>query len=213
MQEEHDKMQEGHDKMQEEHDKMQEGHDKMQEEHDKMQEEHDKMQEENDGMQEKLVSYQKTHEAQLRIRANVLESAIQKPDTKKRKKRNEIAHGADLVLDLETIHLYQKSHHPDLPAVCHGFQHIYGLSVTKYREQLKHAPIEIIETLNRRGHVRLLYIWEKRRLQRSKEKIEKLCGTIINTWLESQEQSSPFPSNPVREQLQSLDYEWQKANQ
>jgi hypothetical protein len=166
-------------------------------------------------MQGELAHLKKTYQTQLYIRANVLESMVRSPGGKNREIKNGIVHGAALLTDLDVIHNYQASQHKDLAVLCDGFEYIYGLSIIKYQEQLKTAPEEIVKTLNWRGDMKILHIWNKkgtRRRQMAKKSLMESYDTIVNLWLQSYEMSTPFPNDTVHEALDRLNDDWWQAD-
>jgi hypothetical protein len=132
-------------------------------------------------MQGELSHFQKTHQTQLSLRANVLEPMDRRFSGKNRETRNGIVHGACLLTDLDIIYNCRASQHKDLAVLRDSFEYIYGLSVTKYQEQLKTAPEEIVKTLNGRGDMKILHAWIKRntRFQMTGELWMELRGTYL----------------------------------
>lgn len=170
-----------------------------------------KQREELNHQQERLASYQKAYQMCLHVRATVLESLVQLPSVRIIGVRNQMVHGADLQHDLEVI---RQSPENRLNVRCQGFQIIYKLSVTKYEERLQTAPEQIIDTLNRRGDMNLLYYWNENstsQRREAKEELQTLCDSIVNSWLKSLENSTSFPGPETEETLKILDDKWRRA--
>jgi hypothetical protein len=135
-----------------------------------------------------------------------------------RNTKDEVSHcrdpyGGDLKLDLQLIR--KESQDSNLRVLYRVFKHLYDISVEEYQYQLENAPDEITVALNLRANMKVHPRWNRnvsKKRRDAKPLLIGLCDGIIDSWLESLSQSTPWPNRETREKFKRLTDRWSDVN-
>ncbi|TQB69052.1 hypothetical protein MPDQ_002380 [Monascus purpureus] len=102
--------------------------------------------------------------------------------------RNMIAHGGDILGDLEAIRYVEENGLPYVTEYKDDFQKAYGLRFSKALAKLPSFPEQVIRTFNILASVRELSMWREcktRKVKRKRDAIQTLASEIIKAALDA----------------------------
>lgn len=132
---------------------------------------------------------------------------------KDRQERNARVHGANIKLDLEVVPWLQKNDEPKLVAAKQGFEAIYGLSFDEASSLIPTAPTEIIEFINKRSDLGLLYYYISHDTQEISD-MKQICTDVFDLWKESRRRGTAYPGDEIlakRSEYEQLHSTWEEG--